>query len=49
MSYVDAEKINSEPRDTRTLGTIPAQQEKEERPSQRAPVWCRQSALRRSS
>ena len=44
----EAEKVTSELRGTRTLGTTPAQQEKE-RPLQRAPVWCRQSTLRRSS
>ena len=42
------EKVTSELRGTHTLGTTPAQQEKE-RPLQRAPVWCRQSTLRRSS
>ena len=48
MDVDEIEKVTSELRGTRTLGTTLAQQEKE-RPLQRALVWCRPNTLRRSN
>ena len=43
----DAEKITSEPHDSRTLETTPAQQK--EKTSQRAPVWYWPKTLQKLS